>query len=290
MRYFFFVLYFSLCFYFHAYSVPPSPAGGGYFQIYSERDHTFVSNHENFDINLQKNGFTIEMWIYLKRPLKRLNRAAAQGTEKWNLIEKDNSYRLQFTNGTPNFTFTHPRIGDIALVPQGNVPLNEWHYIAVTLSNSYIQQAVNTQLWGTTLHGINDLLAFRTSESPLQIGGGGETIIGAILGPFDGKPVLTNFTGGLIDEIRISNIIRYPKKKLDQEAWRDTILVPTGPFEPDEHTVALWHFDFDGLPGSKWRDVSGNDHHLTYQGEYLGVEPNQKLSIIWGELKRRQHE
>ncbi len=291
MRFLFFCSCLSFCFCVHADTYSPSPAGGGYFQIYAESDYVFAPDHDDFDVNLQKKGFTIEMWIYLTRPLKRLDKAAAQGFEEWNLIEKKDSYRLPLTSdGALFFSFTHPRVQDVFLFQDGYIREKQWHYIAVMLSNAYAQRVVDTRLWGRKVRGladffIRDLLTFRTSDSPLQIGGGGTSLIGILEGPLKGKPVLSNFTGGLIDEVRISNIVRYPWAQLNKEFWKDTIQVPTGPFEPDRHTIALWHFDFDGSGGSRWHDASGNGHHLIYHGDYLGIKPAQKLAVTWAELK-----
>lgn len=291
MRFLFFFFCFSFSFCVYADTYPSSPAGGGYFQVYAESDYVFAPDHDDFDINLQKKGFMIEMWIYLTRPLKRLDKATGQGFEEWNLMEKKDSYRLYIKNGRPLFRFTHPKVDLISNVPEGHIPENQWIYTAVTLSNSYVQQIVDTRLWGMKVRDlgvrdIKDLLAFRTSESLLQIGGGGPSFIGTLEGPLKGKPISSNFTGGLIDEVRISNIIRYPSGQLNKRFWKDTIQIPRGRFEPDRHTVALWHFDFDGSGGSRWRDASGNGHHLTYHGDYLGIEPTEKLAVKWGELKR----
>lgn len=290
-----FLLFLVLSFRAYADTYPPSPAGGGYFQIYAESDSVFALDHDDFDINLQKKGFTLEMWIYLTRPLKLLDREAGQGSERWNIIEKKDSYKWELTpNYSLMFDFTHPR-ADTFLFPTGYITERRWHYIAVMLSNAYAQQVVDTRLRGKKFRDLGggdlkDLLAFRTSESSLQIGGGREAIWGFLPGhlkPINASP---NFTGGLIDEVRISNIIRYPWPQVNKRFWEDTVRVPTGPFEPDRHTVALWHFDFDGTGGSKWRDASGNGHHLTYHGDYLGIAPAQKLAVTWGELKRQSDE
>ncbi|MCA9048300.1 MAG: protein kinase [Planctomycetaceae bacterium] len=56
------------------------------------------------------------------------------------------------------------------------------------------------------------------------------------------------FFRGLIDEVRISSVARYTE---DYE--------PTRRFEPDEHTIALYHFD-EGQ-GDVLKDFSGNNHH-----------------------------
>jgi len=54
-----FALLSYLCFVVPAAAVPPSPAGGGYFQIYEPGDYAFVADHDDFDAeSLIKNGFT----------------------------------------------------------------------------------------------------------------------------------------------------------------------------------------------------------------------------------------
>ncbi len=52
---------------------------------------------------------------------------------------------------------------------------------------------------------------------------------------------------GIIDEVRISSVVRYTED-----------FPPAGRFEPDEHTLALYHFD-EG-EGGILRDASGNGH------------------------------
>ncbi len=61
----------------------------------------------------------------------------------------------------------------------------------------------------------------------------------------------TYFFAGSIDELRVSGTVRY---KLDFEPPRFG-----DRFEPDEHTIALYHFD-EGK-GATLLDSSGNDHH-----------------------------
>lgn len=268
-----FVLLSCFCFVVPVVAVPPSPAGGGYFQIYAPGDYTYVKDHDDFDAqSLLKNGFTIEMWFYVSQPLKEINTAIGQPYEKWMMLYKADNYELGLLpTGTP---FSNGRIG-----PGETLPLNQWHYVAVMYGKGYFQQAINIEL----RHTQGGVLRPANTDSPLCIGGGLESPISTFPGAFLGKQVWTPFTNGFIDEVRVSNIVRYPKP----DKGKRRIKVPVGPFEPDAHTVALWHFDSDGSPGSKWRDASGNGHHLTYHGDYLGVEPTGKLSVIWGELKRQ---
>ena len=63
----------------------------------------------------------------------------------------------------------------------------------------------------------------------------------------------TTITNGIIDEVRISNIARYMED-----------FTPERRFEPDEHTLALYHFD-EG-EGETLVDSSGNGHHGDIRG------------------------
>lgn len=83
---------------------------------------------------------------------------------------------------------------------------------------------------------------------------------------------------GYIDEVRISNVVRYKGPE-----WE----VPKGKFEVDAHTISLWHFD--EAPGlSRFTDTSGNGHHLWRSGviDGLAVEAQRKLTTTWGQLKQ----
>jgi len=80
--------------------------------------------------------------------------------------------------------------------------------------------------------------------------------IGANVRPNNGKPYM--FFEGIIDEVRISNVARYDK---DFEPPK-----PGERFEPDEHTLALYHFD-EGQ-GEIAHDSSPNKHH----GKIIGAK------------------
>lgn len=265
-----------------AAAVPPSPAGGGHFQIYASGDYAFVAEHDAFDSkNLLKNGFTIELWFYISRPLKALNTATGQPFDKWVMLFKADNYQLTLhPTSAPIVSRGTRGLGGFGPTLRETPSINQWHYVAIIIGKGYVQKAVNTQLW----EGQGGFLPLENTDSPLCIGGGLAPLPSTFPGPFLGKPFWMPFTGGFIDEVRISDIVRYPRF----ENLKGTIKVPPVPFEPDAHTVALWHFDVDGFPGSKWRDASGNGHHLTYHGNYLGVEPVGKLATTWGELKSRR--
>ncbi|QDU37697.1 Serine/threonine-protein kinase PknB [Maioricimonas rarisocia] len=75
-----------------------------------------------------------------------------------------------------------------------------------------------------------------------------------------------SFFTGLIDEVRISRVARYT------EDFR-----PQTRFEPDEHTLALYHFD--EAEGNILQDASGNNHHGTIHGATWGRVDDQ-LNLI----------
>jgi len=285
MRFLCLLLPLSWCVVISSVAVPPSPAGGEYLRIYEPGDYAFAPDHDHFDITREKEGYTIEIWYYAERPLQDFDRAAVQPRELWDLIYKEGSYQIGlgesitagFLGGTKSTALSGP---------EHPLPLNQWHYFAVTLSSEYIQKVYNHQLWGRRAGGF---MSLGNRDSPFCIGGGKESrpFNGPDAPEWVGKPLWIPYTGGLIDEVRISNIVRYPRAQLDPGRWIDVIEVPEGRFEPDEHTLALWHFDFAGYVGSKWRDASGNGHHLTYKGTYQDVSLGGKLPLKWAELKRR---
>ena len=80
---------------------------------------------------------------------------------------------------------------------------------------------------------------------------------------------------GFIDEMRISNILRYPDRE-----WK----IPERKFKVDEHTISLWHFDEAPWLG-RFKDESGNGYDL-WRGDSMSVEAGGKLTTKWGELKR----
>ena len=70
---------------------------------------------------------------------------------------------------------------------------------------------------------------------------------------------------GTIDEVRFSNVARY-----------DRDFTPVGRFQPDKHTIALYHFD-EG-EGTRAADASGNGHHASIHGaRWIKVQGQNEL-------------
>ncbi|MCX6639362.1 MAG: T9SS type A sorting domain-containing protein [bacterium] len=130
-----------------------------------------------------------------------------------------------------------------AITPAGSIQENTWYHVAMTWSNG--------QPLRIFIDDMNNPVA--TSAAPG---------LGAVRTGSDGLRIGCNWTveyyneweyfNGFIDEARISDLDRYPVQ-------------PGGaPFEPDQYTEALWHFD--EIPGTFIAmDASGNGYNLALQ-------------------------
>jgi hypothetical protein len=128
-----------------------------------------------------------------------------------------------------------------------NISNSNWHHLA--LIRDVFEGRIYIYLDGTLI--INDIDTnpeFTISpDSPLQIGGWAGP---GWNGP-QGREV--EFYEGNIDEVRISNIVRY-----------NSNFIPETEFEADENTIALYHFN-EGSSSNVF-DSSGNENHGTIYG------------------------
>lgn len=258
-----------------ASAVEPSPAGGGYLEVFRPGGYAFVEDHDDFDANLAEE-FTIELWIYVKRPPKF--------GETWVILHKEKSYLLELSGHVIdldgkmlhlgkdsifvlNYDFTGGRGGRVRT--QEQMPLNQWHHLALVAGKKGYQFYINGQELGGG--GFLPVLPLANENFPLYIGG-------TALSPFEfGDIKWAPFTDGLIDEVRISNIARYPVEQFEVD-------IPRHRLEPDAHTMALWHF---GGSRADWlKDASGNGHTLKALDLAYGVESLGKLPTLWGRIKK----
>ena len=200
----------------------PSPAGGGALEITKRGGHVFVEDHADFDANLFNEATfeaTLEMWIYLKR--------APKFGESWILFHKERSYMMTLNGHWID-------VDRLALLPptqvvvlcfyhrweRGNgggggstaftlskdqLLLNQWYHLVFMFSKKGYTFYLNGR-GGRR----GNFLPQRISNLnfPLYIGGTGifDTVFLEHVKEGKGRP----FTGGLIDEVRVSNITRYP--------------------------------------------------------------------------------
>lgn len=272
------LLLWPICF---ASAVEHSPAGGGWLEVAKPGGYAFVEDHNDFDLNLA-NEFTIEMWIYLKR--------APKFFESWVLLHKEKSYLLTLRGHFIDLDGRMKRLGGKDQIcnigyyysyPKGGggsersytqdvIPLNRWHHLALVFCDNGYLLYINGRGYGgphITRGPLNN------ANFPLYIGGTG-------ISPAEFRDIKwVPFTGGLIDEVRVSNIARYPMRE-----WGE-IVIPHRRFEPDENTMALLHFD--GSRAEWLKDASGNGHALTaFDVAYYHVEISEKLPVLWGQIKK----
>ena len=151
----------------------------------------------------------------------------------------------------------------------GRVSLERWTHVAL----SFDGRAYLLHVDGKLKDEIEDPGKINTSLSDVYIGW---------------LPQWNEAFSGLIDEVRISNIPRYPAANFPR---------PTTEFEErDRNTVLLMHFN-EG-DGGEAKDASAFEHHGLIDGatweevpdapyKPLAVEPGVgKLSTTWGKLKR----
>jgi len=151
----------------------------------------------------------------------------------------------------------------------GSVDTNEWTHVATSFDGAVYELHVN----GTHRDTIEDPGAINTSLADFLVGW---------------LPQWGEAFTGQIDEVRVSNVARYPASNID---------VPTTEFSPDGDTVALYHFN-EGS-GEETADASGNENNGILEGgaEWAAdgaplaggtaVEPSDKLATSWAAVKRQ---
>ena len=240
---------------------PPSPAGGGMLRL--DEKHDFVATVETWFPDEEFEGLTAEAWIYFEEPPLPLS--------FWSIIGQEGRFRLILHGNAGALGASAYAEGANTVVIIGgrdqHPPKGEWvHVTAVYDAGAGI---------GTNGKGGNWCCPgghLIKSNKPLRIGG---IIPQEPWRLFVGENVKFR---GYIDEVRISNIVRYVGPEWEVPKWK---------FEVDEHTISLWHFD-EETGFNRFKDASGNGHHL-WRGGVIGglaVEAERKLTTTWGQLKR----
>lgn len=174
---------------------------------------------------------TVEMWVKLPSEKKyRYNLLASNlpgsPSGHWELYTTplDGLLNVKFTNFKPDNCQSHVRITD-----------DQWHYIALTCDGKHVTLYLDGKQVG------REALTPVEAKPPTE----GELFVGSELE----RAEATRFAG-LIDELRISNVVREINSP------------PSEPFEADRATVGLWHFD--EREGTRRSDTSLNGNNLTY--------------------------
>ncbi|MDE0481581.1 MAG: LamG domain-containing protein [Candidatus Poribacteria bacterium] len=241
-----------------ANAVPPSPAGGRMLRL--DETHDFVGTSEAWFPDEQFEGLTAEAWIYFEEPPEF-------GTF-WTIIGQEGRFGLVLYGGNKDTlgTWGYAEGADHGLSAGGDsLPTRKWVHV-VALYDASAGDGVNGKGGNACCPGGHLI----RSDKPLRIGG----IVAQNVNKshFKGENLKLR---GYIDEVRISNIVRYKGPE-----WK----VPKGKFRIDEHTISLWHFDEAPWSG-RFKDETENGYDLWRSGA-MPVEAQSKLTTTSGKLKK----
>ena len=216
-----------------------------------------AADHRSLDTDLGS-VFTVEAWV---------NPATNLGDDthpnEYMILNKEDSYEISVRN---NDLATEGSF-QVAVQPDGQpwewwdsaetVPVNKWTHVAATWDGLVIRTFVNGKF----------LLAFD------KTGAGGEK--GVLRSTDDSLKVGRRVRGGdthsifkgLIDEVRISKVVRYTEAGFT---------LPTSAFTSDADTVALYHFD-EAIAGAV-KDASSLGNHGKLIGSALLVPANTPIT------------
>ena len=218
-------------------------------------------NNKSFD-KIERE-LTMEAWIFPMRTLDEI------------VVNKENAWEIGLNNGMLQAA-VQPDGGVWDWPGTAQIPENQWSHVAVVFDDTNIitfldgKKASSEDKWALKK---GQTIAKTTDPFRVGLRGGG--------GPIPGDPIL-----GIIDEVRISNVVRYTKD----------FPVPVKEFMPDKNTIVLYHFN-EPLGSKTAKDVSShhNDGKLTGGAKFVSsavpiassIEHSDKLSTTWGKIKLR---
>jgi len=206
----------------------------------------------NLDIT---DELTMEAWVY---PTKTSSSAI--------IVNKESSWECALQSNVLKAAINS---GEWAWHGGGEAPLNKWSHVAISFDGTEHHAFVNGKYQASRPNAGK----IQTSNDPF--------CVGWRTGTDSHEP----FTG-IIDEVRISNVVRYPKGK--------DFTLPASEFMPDDNTVVLYHFN-EGK-GAKTKDESKNknDAELFDGAKFVSseapittaaVSASGKVAAIWGKIK-----
>ena len=259
------------------------------------KGYVYADYPDVFD-NANRDGITIEAWIYLTDKPKDADFDDLATGGQWVIFAKPGSYSAELRgrnlgskfdmeepDGTVYLRYTispqpSPKVGApgaifIPLRPH-EYPLRRWVHIAYQIKQE--QNKITRQHFfdgrGKSEGRKNSVMG--RTPSPFVVGG---------------APIVKFKEGvqwghrhesmrGYIDGVRVSRGFRYklqinihPQRRFDADVW----------------TIALWRFA-EGPGATAYRDSSGNGYTLVAGGSLAGhaLHPRNKLAITWGSLKQ----
>ena len=206
----------------------PSPAGGSWLELNPKLGQVQTDAPWFPELTGE---LTIEAWVYVDESLPNLNIFSLVGqTDRFNCFilglpvdeDEDNVMDTQIGISSQGTT-------DDSMVTTGTLPIRQWvHYVATIDRGAAI--------------GSDGYIAGGSEKSELAVPNDNHLLVGGLptlsaIPPIPG--VKERFASGVyIDELRISNVVRY-KGNYD---------VPIRAFTVDTNTIGLYHFDEESDP------------------------------------------
>ncbi|MBT3270706.1 LamG domain-containing protein [Candidatus Poribacteria bacterium] len=216
-------------------------------------DSAIAPDSDSLDI--AGKAFTMEAWIMATGPQN------GDGI----IINKEDSYEMALRAGD-TFMFAL-QAGAWDWFGGGKPTMNEWHHVAVTYDGELSQGWIDGAAAPAPTEA--NTLDMGVQASPFQVG----------------RRVCCGTTPflGVIDEVRVSDIVRYTKD----------FDVQTREFETDANTRVLWHFN-EGS-GIDIADDSGNGNNGELEGGpqwtagapigAAAIDARDRLAVTWSALK-----
>ncbi len=184
--------------------------------------------------------FTIEAFFYISD-------LSNDDTVTDLLTRKDGSYSLYINFNSDESDWVHFKLwtgdgGHVILSHWTDLSLG-WHHIAAVFDNEFTS---SQDLMALYLNGSRVSVDDTTEWTPGIPNSSSELLVG-------GVPLGAAGFGGLIEEMRFSDIVQYSGA---------SYTVPTIPFVSDANTRALWHFN-ETAGSTVFADNSGNGNALT---------------------------
>ncbi|MHB8580490.1 MAG: LamG-like jellyroll fold domain-containing protein [Ignavibacteriaceae bacterium] len=175
-------------------------------------------------------ALTIEGWVKVHQH-QDVATIVEKSPDRWGIYDQSNGTILFYIRSSKSLIMS----GTVSLIT------NQWYYVAACWDSAtgVARLFINGKIDTTYTNQVQQL-----NGQDGDLGFGGDA---------DGND---KFVMGSLDEIRISDIVRYDT----------TFAPPTMPFKPDKYTVALYHMD-EGS-GITTKDASGNGNDALLMGGY----------------------
>lgn len=230
-------------------NLPNAPAPTGHaLQFFgtglADIDRVKIPISDTTEVNVGATDFTVEFWLKGKLADNTPGGNCAAGADAWRqgnvVIDRDTlgagdfgDFGLSLFNGRIAFGVAKGTAGT-TVCGQTNVLDDNWHHIAATRRRTdgqmqlFIDGALDTQLVAST--GTSENVSYNTARTSTGPNSDPFLVLGAE--KHDAGAAFPSFKG-LLDELRISNNLRYlglfPR--------------PIAPFVADAQTMALYHFN-----------------------------------------------